>query len=53
MVIKIIPGQEDILHKGPIFLDERMLRSPVVALEQAHKELLRMADLAYVNVGGC
>ncbi len=51
LVMRIVPGKEDILHKGPIYLDERMLKTPVVALEQAHKELLRMADLAYVNVG--
>ncbi len=51
LVIRMIPGKEEILHKGPIYLDERMLKTPVVALEQAHKELLRMADLAYVNVG--
>jgi len=51
LVIRLIPGKEEILHKGPIYLDERMLKTPVVALEQAHKELLRMADLAYVNVG--
>jgi len=51
LVIRMIPGKEDILHKGPIYLDERMLKTPAVALEQAHKELLRMADLAYVNVG--
>lgn len=51
LVIKLIPGTEDILKKGPLYLDERMLRTPAVALEQAHKELLRMADLAYSNVG--
>lgn len=51
LVLKIIPGQEEILTKGPIYLDERMLKTPIVALEQAHKELLRMADLAYSNVG--
>ncbi len=50
LVIRLIPGKEEILTKGPIYLDERILSTPAVAVEQAHKEILRMADLAYLNV---
>ncbi len=51
LVIRIVPGSDEIIKRGPIYIDDRMLKSPAVALEQIHKEILRMADLAYLNVG--
>lgn len=42
----LLPGEDRELRRGPIYLDERMLESPAVALSLATREIIRMADLA-------
>ncbi len=42
----ILPGTVRIEEKGPIYLDERMMDSPAVALSLATKEIIRMAKIA-------
>ncbi|NLC77205.1 MAG: Na/Pi cotransporter family protein [Clostridia bacterium] len=49
-VIKLAPGKEEIIIKGPVYLDERMLGTPAIALSLATKELVRMANLAHQMV---
>ncbi len=50
IVTWMVPGEESIEVKGPIYLDERFLETPAIALGQAGKELNRMADQAIGNV---
>lgn len=50
IVTWMIPGEEHSEVKGPIYLEERFLDTPVLALGQAKKELNRMAKLAILNV---
>ncbi|AZR74802.1 Na/Pi cotransporter [Anoxybacter fermentans] len=50
IVTWLIPGEEKVVTKGPIYLDERFLDTPALALGQAGKELERMAQQAILNV---
>lgn len=50
IVTWMIPGEEYTEVKGPIYLEERFLETPVLALGQADKELHRMAKQAILNV---
>ncbi|WP_366921743.1 Na/Pi cotransporter family protein [Metallumcola ferriviriculae] len=47
---KILPGEVETEQFGPVFLDERMLKTPAIALSLANKEIARMAELAQRNV---
>lgn len=42
---KVVPGKDFLIDRGVKFLDERILRTPSIALSQADKETLRMADM--------
>jgi phosphate:Na+ symporter len=46
LVIKIIPLREDEAGQKPVVLEERLLNTPVIALQQAKKEIIRMAERA-------
>lgn len=46
LVTKLVPGEEKIIKNGPIYLDERMLNSPAIAISLANMELTRMGELA-------
>ncbi|MEC9489007.1 MAG: Na/Pi cotransporter family protein [Halanaerobium sp.] len=46
LVRRIIPGEDKELVRKPLYLDRRMLTTPMVAMNQARKELLRMGDVA-------
>ncbi|MFK4998877.1 Na/Pi cotransporter family protein [Bacillus sp. N9] len=47
IVTKLVPGEETTIEHKPIHLGEQFIRqSPSVALGQAKKEVLRMAELA-------
>jgi phosphate:Na+ symporter len=46
LVKKIIPGQSLETEKGAKFLDDRILKTPSLALAQSQKEVLRMARIA-------
>jgi phosphate:Na+ symporter len=49
-VILIVPGEEDLVRTGPIYLDERILNSPSIALSLASKEIVRMAYFCRDNL---
>lgn len=50
LVCRVLPGEDEIIDKGTIYLDHRMLKNPSVALELAVKELVRMAEIAATMV---
>jgi len=50
VVTKIVPGEEKIIKKGPIYLDKRMLNTPAIAITLANKEIIRMGELAQENL---
>ena len=50
IVEKILPGNDEIEKEGAIYLDKRLLETPVVANGQVLKETLRMAEKAKTNV---
>lgn len=50
LVMKIFPGSEEVVPTGFAYLDKRMLQTPGLALTLATKELVRMANLAKINV---
>ncbi|MBU3210125.1 Na/Pi cotransporter family protein [Clostridium algidicarnis] len=47
---KVIKGEDEIEKVGPKFIDDRLLETPVIALGQVIKEVLRMANKAKKNV---
>ncbi len=50
LVTKMLPGEEEVIIKGPIYLDQRMLTTPAIGLSLATKEIVRMANIAYQMV---
>jgi phosphate:Na+ symporter len=50
VILWLVPGKEQVVVKGPMYLDNRMLSTPAIALPLASKELIRMAELAQKNV---
>ena len=45
LVVKLYPGKDIVEHKNAIYLDNRLIKTPSVALEQAKKELLRLTKI--------
>ncbi len=45
LVVKLLPGEEIILKKGPIYLDKNITNTPSLAIGQATKELVRMGEM--------
>jgi phosphate:Na+ symporter len=45
LVVKLLPGEEIVIKKGPIYLNKDMLNTPSIALGQATKELVRMGEM--------
>jgi len=45
LVKKILPGEAIIVDKGIMYLDEKLLNAPYIAIEQAKKEAMRMANI--------
>jgi phosphate:Na+ symporter len=45
LVLKLYPGKDIVEHKNAIYLDNRLIKTPSVALEQAKKELLRLTKI--------
>lgn len=46
IVVKVIPGDDSVIEHKPMHLDEQFIEaSPSIAIGQAKKEVLRMADL--------
>ena len=50
LVNKIIPGEDEVQTKGVKYIDDRLLETPVIAVGQTTKEVIRMANLAKDNV---
>jgi phosphate:Na+ symporter len=50
LVNKIIPGEDEVLKVGVMYIDDRLLETPVIAVGQTTKEVVRMANLAKANV---
>ena len=50
LITKMVPGKENGLVNGPIYLDWNMVETPHVAVNLAKQEILRMAELAGQNV---
>ncbi|MGL5478416.1 MAG: Na/Pi cotransporter family protein [Clostridium sp.] len=49
LVNKIIPGEDKIKQTGAIYIDDKLLETPVIASAQVQKETVRMANLAKDN----
>lgn len=47
---KLIPGEDEIEKKGPKYIDNRLLETPVIAAGQVIKETIRMANKARKNL---
>ncbi len=45
MIIKIFPGQDVVINKNALYLDTRLIKTPVIAMEQVKKELLRVSGI--------
>ncbi len=50
LIERILPGKVEMERFGPVYLDERMLKTPAIAISLATKEIIRMAELAQRNV---
>ena len=44
---KLLPGEETQIKRGTVFIDEKLLEVPSIALSQAEKEVHRMGQLTY------
>jgi len=45
-IIKIFPGQDVVVNKNALYLDNRLIKTPVIALGQVEKEVIRISKLA-------
>jgi phosphate:Na+ symporter len=50
LVNKLIPGEDEVEIMSVKYIDERLLETPVIAVGQTTKEVVRMANLAKENV---
>jgi phosphate:Na+ symporter len=41
----MLPGEEIIIKKGPVYLNKEIINTPSIALGQANKELFRMGEM--------
>lgn len=46
VVEKIVPQKEELISMQPKYLEKRLLETPVIALEQSKKEIIRMLQMA-------
>ena len=45
LIVKLLPGEEIVIKKGPIYLNKDIINTPSIALSQANKELIRMGEM--------
>lgn len=45
IVVKLFPGKDITIHKNAIYLDNRLINTPALSLDQAKKELLRLTRI--------
>ena len=50
LVNKILPGKDPMKHVGALYLDKKLLETPIVATGQVFKETIRMGEIAKKNV---
>lgn len=50
LVNKILPGKDFMKHIGALYLDKKLLETPIVATGQVFKETIRMGEIAKKNV---
>ncbi|SFU68642.1 phosphate uptake regulator, PhoU [Clostridium sp. DSM 8431] len=50
LVNKIIPGEDEGENTGAMYLDKKLLETPIVATVQVFKETVRMGNLAKTNL---
>ena len=53
LVVKLVPERRGALAAEPVVLEERLLDTPVIALEQAKREIIRMARTAKRGLEYC
>jgi phosphate:Na+ symporter len=46
LVRRLVPGSDDFIQVEPKYLEEHLLATPSIALEQARREVVRMIELA-------
>jgi phosphate:Na+ symporter len=46
IVLKIIPLRQEELEQKPVILEKHLLHTPIIALDQARREIVRMTDRA-------
>lgn len=46
-IIKIFPGQDVVVNKNALYLDTRLIKTPVIALGQVEKEIIKISKLAH------
>lgn len=46
-IVKIFPGQDVVVNKNAFYLDARLIKTPIIALEQVQKEIVRISKLAH------
>jgi phosphate:Na+ symporter len=51
LLLKVLPVTEEELEQKPVILEEHLLHTPAIALEQAKREIVRMSDRAMKAVG--
>jgi phosphate:Na+ symporter len=45
-IIKIFPGKDVVINKNAIHLEPRLIKTPIIALEQVSKELIRLLNIS-------
>jgi phosphate:Na+ symporter len=46
IVIKVVPSRDDELDQEPVVLEQHLLDTPVIAIDQARRQIVRMAERA-------
>jgi phosphate:Na+ symporter len=46
MVIKVVPSRDDEVDQEPVVLEQHLLDTPVIAIDQARRQIVRMAERA-------
>jgi len=45
LITKLLPGEELVIKKGPVYLNKGVINAPSIALAQATNELIRMGEI--------
>jgi phosphate:Na+ symporter len=53
IVVKLVPEKPGDIAAKPVILEEHLLDTPVIALEQSKREIIRMAKTAKIAVENC